>query len=227
VDEPLRVLVVAAHPDDAEFGAGGTVARWTAEGRHVSYLVVTSGDKGSHDLQVDPVELAARREREQCEAARRLGVTDVHFLRWLDGEVEASMRLREQLCLTIRKLRPGLVVTHDPWRLYQLHPDHRATGMGTVDAVIAARDHLFFRDQLGAGLAHHRVRELYLFTTDHPNTWVDIAASFERKVAAVAAHVSQIRQPDDLASRMRERAQRIGEAAGLALAEEFKRIELS
>jgi LmbE family N-acetylglucosaminyl deacetylase len=227
VEGPLRVLVVAAHPDDAEFGAGGTIARWVDEGRHVSYLVLTSGDKGSHDLRVDPSELARRREAEQREAARRLGVLDVVFLGRPDGGLEPTMELRAAICLAIRQHRPSVVVTHDPWRLYQLHPDHRATGFATVDAIVAARDHLFFPEQVRDGIVHHRVRELYLFTTDHPNAWVDIAAAFDRKVAALRAHESQIGDRDDLAVRLRERAQQLGEPAGLALAEEFKRIELS
>jgi LmbE family N-acetylglucosaminyl deacetylase len=221
------VLVVAAHPDDAEFGCGGTVARWARAGARVVFLLGTSGDKGSHDPAVHPMELALRREAEQREAARRLGVAEVIFLRRLDGELEVTLAFRQQIALVIRQVQPQIVVTHDPWRLYQLHPDHRAIGLTTCDAIIAAREHLIFPEQLRHGLSHHRPRELYLFTTDHPNVWVDIADTIELKIAALQAHVSQVGHLADLAERVRNRARQMGESPGLAFAEEFHRITLS
>jgi LmbE family N-acetylglucosaminyl deacetylase len=226
-DPPSSALVVAAHPDDAEFGCGGTVARWTAAGCSVSFLLLTSGDKGSHDPAANPFALAATRESEQRAAASLLGVQDVTFLRLLDGDVEASRELRARICLLVRRLRPEVVVTHDPWRLYQLHPDHRATGLVASDAVFAARDHLFFAEQLGPDLERHRVRSLWFFTTDHPNIWVDISATVQRKVAALRAHASQVAHLDDLEERVHQRARQMGEARGLERAEEFHRIELS
>lgn len=225
--EPTTILVVAAHPDDAEFGCGGSVARWVREGRRVVYVLCTSGDKGSHDPEMHPLRLAVLREEEQREAARRLGVSEVIFLRRLDGELEVTMEFRRQLALVIRQVRPQIVVTHDPWRLYQLHPDHRAAGLATCDAIIAARDHLFFPEQLRPGLTHHRPRELFLFTTDHPNVWVDIGETIEAKIEALRAHASQLAHLADLADRVRSRAQQMGESQGIAFAEEFHRIELS
>ena len=224
---PASALVIAAHPDDAEFGAGGTVAAWTAAGSDVRFLILTSGDKGTHDPSVNPFALAARREEEQRRAAALLGVREVRFLRLLDGDVEPTMTLRARLCLLVRQLRPDVVITHDPWRTYQLHPDHRACGLAASDAVIAARDHLFFPEQIGDGLVQHRAASLWFFTTDHPNTWVDIAETVERKIAALRAHESQVAHLDDLEERVRRRARQMGEARGLDCAEEFHRVELS
>ena len=226
-EAPARALVIAAHPDDAEFGCGGTIARWTAAGARVQVLVLTSGDKGSHDPSANPLELAARREAEQRAAAEALGVEAVHFLRLLDGEVEPTLALRARLCLLVRQLAPEVVVTHDPWRLYQLHPDHRATGLVASDAVIAARDHLFFPEQLTGTLRHHRARAIWYFTTDHPNMWVDVGAAIAQKVAALRAHASQVAHLDDLEERVRQRARQMGESRGLEYAEEFHRVELS
>src|SRR4051812_20364393 len=131
---PSSALVIAAHPDDAEFGAGGTVAAWTAAGADVRFLILSSGDKGTHDPAVNPFALAALREDEQRAAAEALGAREVRFLRLLDGEIEANLALRARVCLIVRQMRPQVVVTHDPWRLYQLHPDHRACGLVASDA---------------------------------------------------------------------------------------------
>jgi LmbE family N-acetylglucosaminyl deacetylase len=228
VDEtPASALVIAAHPDDAEFGCGGTVAHWVERGADVRFLLLTSGDKGTHDPSINPFALAALREREQLEAASALGVQDVRFLRLLDGDVDPTRELRARLCLMIRQLRPEVVVTHDPWRLYQLHPDHRAAGLVTSDATIAARDHLFFPEQLSEAMAHHRARAIWYFTTDHPNAWVDISATVQRKIVALRAHTSQVAHLDDLEERVHQRARQMGESRGLDCAEEFHRIELS
>lgn len=221
-----RVLVVAAHPDDAEFGCGGTIARWVRDGWEASYLVCTNGDKGSHDLTMSSPALSVVREREQCEAARILGVKDVIFLGRRDGELEVSMDFRAQVCLIIRQVQPTVVITFDPWRLYQLHPDHRALGITVLDALVAARDHLFFPEQLRSGLRHHRPEALYLFVTDHPNAWVDISETVNLKIEALRAHRSQIRDAGELEQRIVARAREAGESQGLALAEQFHRIEL-
>ncbi len=227
IDAPASALVIAAHPDDAEFGCGGTIGHWVARGADVRFLLLTSGDKGSHDPTASPFALAALREQEQAEAARRLGVREVRFLRLLDGEIEATRDLRARLCLIIRQMRPEVVVTHDPWRLYQLHPDHRATGLVASDAVIAARDHLFFPEQLVGGLTHHRAKEIWFFTTDHPNRWIDISATVGGKIAALRAHHSQVAHLVDLEERVHQRARQMGESRGLDSAEEFHRVELS
>ena len=191
LDVPARAMTIGAHPDDAEFGAGGTLARWAAAGCEVSMLVVTDGSKGTWDPTLDPPGLAQIRSNEQQQAANVLGATDIVMLEHRDGELESTMALREELCLWIRRLRPDVVLTHDPWRRYMLHPDHRATGWAAVDAVVAARDHLFFREQLVEGLTEHRPEALLLWAADEPDHWEDISDSLDRKVEALLCHSSQ------------------------------------
>jgi len=230
---PERVLVVAAHPDDIEFGAAGTVARWTAEGASVRYLVVTRGDKGSDDASANPGELAALREREQRAAAAELGVEGVDFLDEPDGQVEPSLRLRERVTYAIRAYRPEIVMTHDPTVLFVNnewvnHPDHRAVGLVTVDAVFpTARDPLNFREHRDAGLEAWKVAELYLWSTNEANQLVDIGATIERKVAALAHHASQFRSFDDVARWVGRRSEELGERAGYRAAEGFRRVTLA
>ena len=146
-------FAIGAHPDDIEFGAGGTLAKWALAGSAITMLVVTDGSKGTWDPAMDPDNLIEQRAAEQRAAARVLGATEVIHLDQIDGELEYSMELREIMCAQIRRARPDVVVSHDPWRRYQLHPDHRVTGWAVMDGVIAARDHLFFPEQQ---LAAHR-----------------------------------------------------------------------
>ncbi len=233
---PDRALTIGAHPDDAEFGAGGTLARWAREGCEVSMLVVTDGSKGTWDPDVDPGELIRRRRDEQRRAAATLGaIGRIVMLDHTDGELENTMALREELCGWIRRLRPDVVLTHDPWRRYMLHPDHRAAGMGTVDAVVAARDHLFFPHQLVDGVGKHRPDALLLWSADEPDHWEDITATFDTKIEALLCHSSQSQTTmgdahDDaearraFVDRMREWAATSGAPARLAAAEAFKLI---
>ncbi len=220
------ILFVLAHPDDADFGAAGTVARWTREGRRVHYLLCTSGDKGTPDPTQRPAELARVREAEQREAARRLGVASTLFLGRHDGELEVSLPFRAEITAVIRRLRPQLVLTFDPWRPYQLHPDHRAVGFTTLDAIIADRDPLYFPEQQRDGLTAHRVREVWLFATENPDVWIDITETMEAKLHALQAHVSQTRDWAAVEARVRERARQAGAAYGVRYAEVFKRLEL-
>ncbi|RJQ39326.1 MAG: PIG-L family deacetylase, partial [Nitrospiraceae bacterium] len=136
-----RIMVIMAHPDDTEMGCGGTVAKWIKEGHEVRYVVCTNGDKGTKDRELSSHRLAEIREYEQLKAAEVLGVKNVIFLRHRDGELEVTQAFRSELALLIRQYKPHIIVTHDPWRPYLLHPDHRAVGFTTTDAVIAARDH--------------------------------------------------------------------------------------
>ncbi len=221
-----RVLAIMAHPDDCEFTSAGTFAKWIAQGDVVEYVLCTSGNKGSWDPQMTPEKIASIREQEQKAAARELGVSECFFLRHNDGELEVTLRFREELALVIRQRKPDIVVTHDPWRHYTIHPDHRAVGFTTIDAVAAARDHLYYPQQLMGGLTPHRVRELYLFGPQEPNFWVDISDTFDRKIAALAQHKSQVSAIDDLSGRMRELAKSWGESQHLPLAEAFRRIEV-
>ncbi|GEM_PF-52329 len=229
-DEPLRVLVVVAHPDDAEFGAAGTVAAWTKAGREVYYAVLTRGDKGTNDPNLSSEQIADIREREQREAAAVLGVKEVTFLGCKDGEVVADLKTRGLVTWAIRKYRPHIVLAQDPTALFYNnrfinHPDHRAAGMATIDAVYpTARDRLQFPEQLAEGLQPHKVAEVFLFQSEEPDTLVDISVTLETKVAALKKHASQFDDPDALAERVRERAAELGAQGGLQFAEAFRRV---
>jgi LmbE family N-acetylglucosaminyl deacetylase len=222
------VLAVQAHPDDVDFTSGGTVARFVQQGHDVHYLSVTSGNKGTHDRSVTPAALTEVREAEQREAARRLGVKSCFFLRHDDGEVEVNLSLRREICRVIRQVNAYTLMTFDPWRPYQLHPDHRAVGTVALDAIIAARDHLFFPEQLKDGLDIARVHEVYLFGTNEPDTWIDITDTIDTKLHAAQAHASQLRDPSGLRDeRQRARAHEVGEPQGMQYAEAFKVLRLN
>jgi len=230
---PERVLVVAAHPDDIEFGAAATVARWTAEGASVRYLLVTRGEKGSDDPHADPTQLGALREREQRAAAAEIGVEGVDFLDEPDGQVQPTLALRERITFAVRSFRPEAVMTHDPTVLFVNnewvnHPDHRAVGEATVDAVFpTARDPLNFREHLDAGIGAWKVAELYLWSTNEANQLVDIGETLERKIAALQHHASQFRSFDEIARWVRQRSEELGERAGYRAAEGFRRVTLA
>jgi LmbE family N-acetylglucosaminyl deacetylase len=213
-------MVIMAHPDDAEFSSGGTVARLAESGYRVQYVLATRGDKGSADRATVPERLAATREREQRAAADVLGVEEVTFLDHRDGEVEVSLAFRAELALAIRRGRPDIVLTFDPWQRYQIHPDHRAVGQTALDAVAAARDPLYFSEQLAEGLAEHRAHNVYFFGTDQPNYYVDIAGTLEKKIAALQCHRSQVGDRP-MAEFVRARAATVGAELGLAAAEAF------
>jgi len=218
-------LVIAAHPDDIESWCAGTLARMFDAGVPVDYLLVTSGDKGSDDPRLTSEQVAALREAEQHEAGRRLGARDIFFLRHLDGELEDGRALREQVVRCLRRLRPEIIFTHDPERPYPpytTHRDHRVVGRVVLDAIYpAARDWRSFPEHRVDGLEPHAVRQAWLFSSAAPDTWVDIAAAFERKVAARLAHASQTADPEALGADWRERAAQIGAPVGLPLAESF------
>ena len=232
---PSAALAVSAHPDDAEIGAGDTLAAWAAAGCEVTLLVVTDGSKGTWDQEATTADLVARRREEQEEAARVLGAERVVFLDHVDGELEYSMDLRAEICLWVRRLRPQVVLGHDPWRRYLLHPDHRATGTATVDGVVAARDHLFFPEQLSDGLTAHRPQDLLLWFPDEPDHWQDVSGTLDAKVAALLCHASQSDHTMNSAGadlntrtafeqRIRDRAAQTGAEVGLAAAEAFRRL---
>ena len=206
-----RVLVVLAHPDDPEFYCGGTVARWSAEGREVRYCLLTRGDKGADGSDADPEEMARTREKEQRAAAEVLGVRDVEFLNYPDGYLVPDLKLRKDVTAVIRRLQPSIVVTCDPTNFfpsttYINHPDHRAAGQATLDAVFpAAGSGMFFPElELVEGLRPHKVRQVYVAGAAHPNTAVDVTAYLERKIAALREHKSQIREPGSLEGRIRQ-----------------------
>jgi LmbE family N-acetylglucosaminyl deacetylase len=225
---PGRFMVIAAHPDDAEFGPSGTAAGWIAEGS-VGWLVCcTSGDQGGEDPDADPLELAALREREQRAAAAVTGYAGVSFLHQPDGALANDLALREMLVREIRTFRPDAVLATDPETLFHgdggvNHTDHRAAGMAAVDAVYpAARNPMAFPSLARAGLAAHVVRRLYLFWSNHANAWVDISSTVDRKIAALSEHRSQIRDLDALGDRIRAWAAEEGKAIGSPAAESLR-----
>jgi LmbE family N-acetylglucosaminyl deacetylase len=226
-DSYSRVMIVVAHPDDAEFSSAGTLAKFADEGKTVVIVLCTSGDKGTSRRDISSSELAALREQEQLEASRRLGVSQTEFLRLGDGELTPDLTFREKVVRMIRKHRPDIVITHDPFRPYALHPDHRAVGITTVDSVYpTARDPLYFPEHLREGLEPHKVAELWLYGSEHPDTYIDISSTLHRKVEALKAHQSQVGTAETLEQRMRDRATEVGKAQGISLAEAFKVVKM-
>ena len=223
------ILVVTPHPDDAEGGAGGTIAKWTREGKRVVLVVCTNGDKGTSDRTLRPEKLAAIREKEQLDAAEALGIDEVVFLRFPDQNLEDCREFRLALCRQIRKHRPDLVVTIDPGSRYIRHRDHYMTGRVTLDAVFPyARDHLAFPELLEEGLEPFNTREVWLFRPLEPDTFVDITETFVTKVDALYCHASQMGRPrEEREAWLRERSAETGEHIGGGLAEPFKRIVIS
>ncbi len=223
-----RVLLVVAHPDDAEFGCGGTVAKWVKEGREVSYVILTNGDKGSDDRRMTSERLAKIRAAEQLNAARTLGVERVEFLGYPDGELEDTREVRRDVTAQIRRFRPDLIVTQNPNRtsnLYASHRDHRTTGGVALDCVYPlARDRLSFPELLVQGLKPHKAREVYLMGGENPEVVVDISDTMELKLKALACHTSQMGDFSLVEARVRERAAQLGKPKGYAFAEAFNRI---
>jgi LmbE family N-acetylglucosaminyl deacetylase len=225
---PARFMVIVAHPDDAEFGPAATAARWIDAGS-VGWLVCcTSGDQGGEDPDLDPLALAATREAEQLAAADIVGYAGVSFLHQPDGALANDLPLRELLVREIRTFRPDAVLTQDPDVVVYPdgginHTDHRAAGIAAVDAVYpAARNPMAFPWLARDGLAPHRVRRVYLFWTAAPNAWIDVSATLGRKIDALIAHASQIKDRDGLATRIRSWARDDGARIGVEAAEDFR-----
>jgi LmbE family N-acetylglucosaminyl deacetylase len=231
---PPSALAIAAHPDDVEFGAGGTLARWASEGCVVHHLVLTDGSKGSWEVDVDVPALVATRQVEQRAAAAALGATgEVRFLGRTDGQLDADVATRTDVARVIRELQPEVVLGHDPWRRYRLHPDHRAAGWLACDGVVAAREPHERID----GLDAWRPAALLLWEADEPDLLVDVSEHIDRKLTALLAHTSQLRStmevddPADLDAiarfrrRVLERLAGWGRQIGVAHAEAFKLID--
>jgi LmbE family N-acetylglucosaminyl deacetylase len=227
---PPRFMVIAAHPDDADFGPAATAARWIDEGSIGWLVCCTSGDQGGEDPDADPLELAALREKEQRAAAAIVGYEGVTFLHAPDGALANDLPLREQLVREIRTFRPDAVFATDPDTIFYKggginHTDHRAAGIAAVDAVYpAARNPMAFPWLARSGLAAHRVRRLYLFWSERADTWVDVSATLQRKIDALRAHASQIREPEALEQRIRDWAAEEGQAIGVEAAEALRLV---
>jgi LmbE family N-acetylglucosaminyl deacetylase len=232
--EISRILVITAHPDDVDFGAAGTVARWTDADIDVTYCVVTDGDAGGSDPGVSRSDMATLRRREQTAAAKQVGVHDVRFLGYPDGRVEATIGLRRDLARVIRQVRPDRVVSPSPERNYARvgtsHPDHRAVGSAALDAVYPdARNPFAFPELLAdEGLQAWTAREVWISGGPTPNHYVDITQTFGRKVAALRAHESQVGGRDGLEDMLRGWLARNAAQGGLPegrLAEAFQILD--
>jgi LmbE family N-acetylglucosaminyl deacetylase len=227
-----RAMVVFAHPDDAEFGCGGTVAKWVNEGIEITYVVATDGSKGSADPAMSSERLIALRRQEQRKAADVLGVKDVVFLGYPDGYLEHTLSLRKDIARAIRQFRPQRLITMTPYRSFSIsaylnHPDHLAVGDAALAAVYpTARDRLTFPELLAEGLEPYAVREVYVTGTDTPDTWIDIAQTLDKKIEALLQHSSQIRSPEML-DRVRTRAMEAAQGHDMQYAESFKKFTLS
>lgn len=227
---PNRVLAVGAHFDDVEFGSGATLSKWSKEGTQIEILVMTDGSKGTWDDHQDGHALALIRKEEQLASARVIGEgVSVKWLNWIDGELQHSSRTIAQVASEIRKFRPDVVVSHDPWKRYRLHPDHRNCGQIVIDAVVAARDPHFYRE-LGK---HHRPSSVLLFEPDQINYVEEVAnADIEKKVQALLSHKSQHQTSmedrsgeNDLLEMTLTFARRIGKEYGCELGEPFHIID--
>lgn len=224
---PRRALVVAAHPDDSEFGAAGTAHLWTQDGWEFYYLILTDGSKGSEDPEMTPARLTPLRREEQRDAARVLGVKEVFFLDYVDGELRYQPDLMREVVRYIRKLRPYAVFTHDPnqivHNLFINHPDHRCAGEVALDAVYPmARNRPSFPELLAEGLEPHSVKEVYLWTASEINFEVDITDALELKFEALRQHRSQMGEMEG----MEERLKQYWSAANGRYVERFRRIVL-
>jgi LmbE family N-acetylglucosaminyl deacetylase len=232
--EVARVLVITAHPDDVDFGIAGTVATWTDAGIEVVYCIVTNGDAGGRDASVSRADMAVLRQAEQTAAAKCVGVSDVRFLGYPDGRVEASLDLRRDLARVIRQVRPDRVTCPSPERNFARmptsHPDHRAVGSSALDAVYPdARNQFAFPELAADGLKPWTVHQVWIAGGPQPNRFVDITHTFDRKIAALRAHESQTGHMDNLADMLRGWLSRSAEMGGLPegrLAEAFQVIEI-
>lgn len=227
---PDRFMVIAAHPDDADFGPAATAAKWIDAGSLGWLVCCTSGDAGGEDPFADPLELAALREKEQRAAADVVGYAGVTFLHMPDGALANDLILREHLVREIRTFRPDAVLATDPTNLFPRdaginHTDHRAAGFAAIDAVYpAARNPMAFPSLARAGLAAHRVRRVYLFWTNEPTVRIDITATVSRKLDALRAHSSQIKDFAEVESWIRESFGALGKDIGVEAAEGFHLI---
>jgi LmbE family N-acetylglucosaminyl deacetylase len=229
-EEIKRILVVMAHPDDCDFGAGGTIALWTKKGIEVSYCIVTNGDQGGEASEFSLEDMAKVRQREQREAGKVLGVSQVTYLNYRDGSLVPTLELRKEIVREIRRAKPDRMVVQSPernWeRIFASHPDHLAAGEAAIQAVYPdARNPYAFTDLIESGFEPWRVRELWITGSPQPNHFVDITETFSKKMDALKAHVSQTAHNPELEPMVRSWGEKNGEANGLAagrIAEVFK-----
>lgn len=241
----MKILNIQAHPDDAEVHTGATIAKFAARGDRVEYLICTKGNRGTYDRKLNIERLAEIRRAEVGEAARILGVRQIHFLDGEDGFLYPSLELRGRIMEVIRKVQPEIVMTLDPCRPYEMHPDHLTVGRMAAEAAVFAGFPHFYPEHLRAGLEPCFVRELWLYYTHEPNHYEDVAPFMEKKIVACFAHESQVmmagfqkkqvRSSEESAEELgREEFRRLavtsaenaGRRRGCRYAEEYKRFEV-
>ena len=233
LSSPAVALAIGAHPDDVEFGCGATLAKWASRGCLVHHLILTDGSKGTWNADADTAQLVVTRRQEQRAAAARLAgeqAGSVVFLDQVDGELDSSLALRGRVAECIRRVRPDVVLGHDPWKRYRIHPDHRHAGLLACEGIVAARDPHFFREH---GLAPARPHTLLLWEADQPDHYENVEGFVDTKLGALEAHASQFEstmhatsenQLDEFRVRIRTRLAALGSPFGVAAAEIFKRI---
>lgn len=222
------VLVISPHPDDAEFTSAGTVAKLVREGKTVVYVICTNGDKGTSDPTIKPEKLALLREDEQRAAAKVLGVKEVVFLRHPDQGLEDTPDFRKAVVREIRRFQPDLVMAPDPYRHYFGHRDHRIAGQVVLDAVFPyARDHLAYPDLLADGFMPHKVKEVWMWSSENVNLRIDITDTLSLKMAALACHKSQVTIDPAVEARLRDRAKTMAQGERFKVAEAFHRAEIT
>jgi LmbE family N-acetylglucosaminyl deacetylase len=232
--KPKTVLGIAAHPDDLDFTAAGTMALFSNQGAKLYYLILTDGSKGSDNLNAISKELVKVRENEQRQAAKAVGTADIKFLGYPDGALQVTLDLKKEIVKVIRSVKPDVVITMDPSMLYSAergyinHPDHRAAGQAALDAVFPlARDHLTFPELFKEGYKPHKTKTILLSNFEHTNYYVDITTTFKQKIAALEAHVSQFEDIESIKTLIKNISRTTGKVAGFKMAEAFVRIDIN
>ena len=229
VPQPCDVLVLSAHPDDAEFGAAGTIINYVDAGQRVVYAIATNGDKGTSDRTLTPEELAAIRRDEQAQAAESVGAQEIVYMNYPDQGLEETPAFRKDIVRLLRIFRPRILVTSDPYRRYLWHRDHRIIGQVAMDAVFPfARDHMAYPDLIEQGLEPHKVAEILFWGTEDINHRTDITATFDRKIEALKKHNSQMKEFkfSDPVEWLEERCREMAQGSDFELAEGFHRLAL-
>lgn len=234
--QALKVVAIAAHHDDLEFGISGSVARWVEEGADVTYIIITDGGAGSNEPNIDLQGLIETRRQEQIEASKVVGVTDIRFLGYKDGTLQATIELRKTLTRLLRELKPDRVICQDPTTVffgdgYINHPDHRAAGEASIYATFPSSEtRPIFPELLDEGYEPHKVKELWLTITENPTHYVDITNTVDKKIASLRAHVSQLGEGEDFENGagkwIKERFSEAGKRVGVEYAEFFKVMTL-
>ena len=229
MEVPQRVLVVSPHPDDAEISCGGTVARWVRQGAEALYVLCSDGSKGTEDPKMTPQQLSEIRKQEQLDAAAVLGVKEVVALGYPDGELEDTREFRGQIVRAIRRFRPEVVISPDPYRRsFYFHRDHRITGQVTQDAVFPyARDRLHFQELEAEGLEPYKVGTILFWGPEESDTYLDITDTMDLKIKALRCHKSQVSglSEEDATNWLRKWCREMGEKGGYQYAEGYRKVQ--